>query len=188
MLFPVARRIRSKTWMPLNFTGVWKAYPMPFRARSVMDSSVMSCPSSRICPELGFSMPAISLARVDFPPPLGPVITIIRSSGIVRETSRMISRSRSSGSTLNDTFRSSSMLCSSDLFLPPPAEPLPRGRRFPSPQRKMPFGMGLHYNRVFRESQGAGRRRPLRFHWFFQFFLLCFSRFFRYNFPGCCLS
>ena len=50
-------------------------------------------------PEVGFSTPAISRARVDLPPPFGPVITISLLSGTVRLTSRMISLSDPSSET-----------------------------------------------------------------------------------------
>ena len=45
-----------------------------------MDLSVISTPSKKICPLVGFSMPAIILANVDLPPPFGPVIATNRSS------------------------------------------------------------------------------------------------------------
>lgn len=44
---------------------------MPFRARSVMDRPVISSPSSRMRPWVGVRMPAMTLARVDFPPSVG---------------------------------------------------------------------------------------------------------------------
>ena len=86
---PEAMLMRSKTVMPLKRTGCWKAKLMPRRARSVMDMWVMSSPSSRIWPEVGCSIPAMSLAMVDLPLPFGPVMTTMRSS-TVRLTSLRI--------------------------------------------------------------------------------------------------
>ena len=68
----------------------------------------MSSPSSRMLPPVGFSIPAISLARVDFPPPLGPVMTTNLLSGIVKLTSRMISR--------QNKYSSVPALCSPSLY------------------------------------------------------------------------
>ncbi len=48
-------------------------------------------------------------AKVDLPPPFGPVITIILLSGIVRLMSLIISFSPSSSFTSNDTFFSSNI-------------------------------------------------------------------------------
>ena len=45
--------IKSLTVMPLKRTGCWNAKLMPRRARSVIDRSVMSSPSKRICPDVG---------------------------------------------------------------------------------------------------------------------------------------
>jgi len=53
---------------------------IPLRARSVMLSSVISSPSSRIRPLVGLIIPAMTLAKVDLPPPLGPVMATKRSS------------------------------------------------------------------------------------------------------------
>ena len=41
-------------------------------------------------PLVGSSMPMMSLASVDLPPPLGPVMTVKRSSGMVEERSSMM--------------------------------------------------------------------------------------------------
>ena len=45
-----------------------------------MLKSVISSPSNKILPEVGFKIPAIILARVDFPLPFGPVIATNFSS------------------------------------------------------------------------------------------------------------
>ena len=52
---------------------------MPSFARSVTPRSVMSWPSNQMLPEVGLIMPATSFARVDLPPPLGPVMATKRS-------------------------------------------------------------------------------------------------------------
>ena len=83
---PAARLIRSLTVTPLNLTGCWKAKLMPNFALSVIDKEVISSPLNKICPSDGVSIPAIILARVDLPPPFGPVITINLPSSIVRLT------------------------------------------------------------------------------------------------------
>ena len=84
---------------------------MPSRARSVMDRAVMSWPLKRIAPEEGLSMPMISRASVDLPPPLGPVMTTSRPAGTVRLTSRRISWVASFSGT------SKEMCCSSSMFV-----------------------------------------------------------------------
>ena len=63
---------------------------MPFRARSVMPRPVMSSPSRMMRPWVGTRIPAMTLARVDLPPPLGPVMATKRSL-MVRLMSRRIS-------------------------------------------------------------------------------------------------
>ena len=69
-------------------------------------------PSKMIRPPSGFSIPAIILARVDFPPPFGPVMTVRDPSGTVSDTSRTISLSMPSSSTINDMFFNSIMTLS----------------------------------------------------------------------------
>ena len=64
---------------------------MPSRARSVMERFVMSWPFQRIWPEVGWTRPMMTLARVVLPPPLGPVKTMSLWSGTVRETPFKIS-------------------------------------------------------------------------------------------------
>ena len=73
---PAASAMRSFTLIPLKRTGCWKAKLMPKLARSVMLISVISVPLYKIRPEVGRSIPMISFARVDLPPPLGPVMAI----------------------------------------------------------------------------------------------------------------
>lgn len=51
----------------------------------------MSRPSRRMRPSVGARIPAMTLARVDLPPPLGPVMTTKRPSSTVRLTSLRIS-------------------------------------------------------------------------------------------------
>ncbi len=85
---------------------------MPSFARSVMDSWVMSSPSNRIWPLVGTSTPMMSLASVDLPPPLGPVMTVKRSSGMVSDRSSMMrlgAPSPPAAGTSNVTFLSSNM-------------------------------------------------------------------------------
>ena len=72
--------------MPLKRTGCWKANEMPRLARSVTERGVMSSPLKMSLPPVGVRMPAMILASVLLPLPLGPVIATKRSS-IVRETS-----------------------------------------------------------------------------------------------------
>ncbi len=48
-----------------------------------MDISVISSPSSIILPDVGFSIPAITLASVDLPPPFGPVTATNPSSNVI---------------------------------------------------------------------------------------------------------
>ena len=78
-LRPAASLSRSYTCMPLKRTGCWKAKLMPFLARSVMPSPVMSSPSNSIRPAVGLMMPAMTRASVLLPPPLGPVTATKRS-------------------------------------------------------------------------------------------------------------
>ena len=78
-----------------------------------MAMPVMSVPSKRMAPLVGSSMPMMSLARVDLPPPLGPVMTVKRSSGMVSDRSSIIRLvPPSSAGTSNTRFFSSSMQCS----------------------------------------------------------------------------
>ena len=60
--------------------------------------------------EVGFSMPAINLAMVDLPPPLGPVTTTNLPSSIFKSRCRMISFSLLSSCTLKLTSFNSSMI------------------------------------------------------------------------------
>ena len=60
--------------------------------------------------EVGFSMPAMSLAMVDLPPPLGPVTTTNLPSSIFKSRCRMISFSLLSSCTLKLTSFNSSMI------------------------------------------------------------------------------
>ena len=88
---------------------------MPSFARSAMESSVMSAPSKTMLPLVGRSMPMISLASVDLPPPLGPVITVKRSLGMESDRSsmmRFVSFDPSCTGTSNTRFFSSNMMCS----------------------------------------------------------------------------
>ena len=92
---------------------------MPFLARSEMDRSVMSSPSSRIWPLVARSTPMMSLASVDLPPPLGPVMTVKRPSGMVRDKSsmmRFVSFDPSASGTSKVRFFSSSMMRLLRLF------------------------------------------------------------------------
>lgn len=85
---------------------------MPFLARSEMDRSVMSSPSSRIWPLVARSTPMMSLASVDLPPPFGPVITVKRPSGMVSDRSsmmRFVSFDPSASGTSKVRFLSSSI-------------------------------------------------------------------------------
>ena len=85
---PEASSSRRRTVKPLKRTGCWKAKLTPCRARSVTFKGVMSSPSKRIFPLSGVSIPAMILAKVVLPPPLGPVITVSFPSGMERLTSR----------------------------------------------------------------------------------------------------
>ena len=71
---------------------------------------VMSCPSNSICPPVGMRTPAISLAMVDLPPPLGPVMTTNRPSGTEKLTSLSMSTWPASSSTSKRMFLSSSIV------------------------------------------------------------------------------
>lgn len=73
--------------MPLNLTGCCRAMVNPARAWSVTLSSVMSLPLKITLPEVGRSMPMMSLTSVDFPLPLCPVMTVMLFSGKLRVTS-----------------------------------------------------------------------------------------------------
>ena len=68
---------------------------MPSLARSVMDSGVTSRPLYTMRPEVGWTRPMMILARVVLPPPLGPVKTISRWSGMVMLMSLRMSSSPS---------------------------------------------------------------------------------------------
>lgn len=81
---PEAIRSKSNTRIPLNLTGCWNAKLIPFLARSEILMSVISCPSIKIEPDAGLSIPAISFANVDLPPPFGPVTTTNFPSSTVR--------------------------------------------------------------------------------------------------------
>ena len=76
----------------------------------------MSTPSKIILPPVFFSIPAIILARVDLPPPLGPVITMNLSSLIIWEISRIISTFLPSLSAVKDMFFSSSIFIAPFYF------------------------------------------------------------------------
>ena len=114
-LSPEASIIRSLTVSPLNLTGCWNAKLIPALALSVIDIRVISCPSSRILPDVGLIIPAISFASVDLPPPLGPVIAV-KASSILRLIFLIISLEAplpsdvSFSVTLYDTFCNSSIL------------------------------------------------------------------------------
>ena len=51
----------------------------------------MSWPFHTICPPVGFTRPMMALAKVVFPPPLGPVMTTNALSSMVRSMPRRIS-------------------------------------------------------------------------------------------------
>ena len=79
--FGLANVSNCFTVIPLNLTGCCHARVMPNFARFVTESGVISCLFRQIFPDVGCKIPAMSFKRVDFPLPLGPVITVILFSG-----------------------------------------------------------------------------------------------------------
>src|SRR3712207_4282947 len=69
-------------------TGYWKAMNRPARARSSGSASVISSPSKRIWPSVTSrpGWPMITLASVDLPEPLGPIIAWISPERTRRST------------------------------------------------------------------------------------------------------
>ncbi len=76
----------SRTDMDANSCAIWKVRSRPFWKSSCGCKPVMSSPSIRIRPEVGAYRPAITLNKVVFPAPLGPIKPVMEPSAISSDT------------------------------------------------------------------------------------------------------
>src|SRR3954451_20462927 len=75
----------SSTDMPSKVCGTWKVRASPRCARASGVRLVMSCPSSKTCPEVDSRSPVRQLNSVDLPAPLGPISPRISPCSSVTE-------------------------------------------------------------------------------------------------------
>src|SRR5690625_3092362 len=88
-----ANRRKLAIETPGTSTGYWKARYRPARARSSGSISMTLSPSTRTSPAVisYWGSPAMTLARVDLPEPLGPISACTSPAGTVRSTPLRIS-------------------------------------------------------------------------------------------------